>query len=141
MPALCRLSRAHFPVCGLWAKFLIRKKLLLAAAAISGVMGSSSPASAFTDVCPSDANQVPYCKNVGKTAFNATGAKVLRQVPLGTIVGVAWRPVGSVISQPGFDIRVSPRDAYYFMIEDGARDADGNPLGPFLREAREIAPK
>ncbi len=72
-----------------------------------------------------------YCENVGKTAYNAFGHPALRDVALGKIIGVAWRPKGSAISTSG---RVSPRNAYYYIIDDGGKI-------PFLRQCREIDAK
>ena len=89
--------------------------------------------SVWTDVCESgDSNE--YCDHIGKGAYNSTGAAVLRAVRLGTIAGVAWRPKGSIISLPGSDVRTSPRNAYYFIVDDGGAQ-------PFIRQAREIKPK
>ena len=50
----------------------------------------------WQSICPRD--DVPYCKDVGKTAHNnSTNPPLLRGVKLGKIVGVSWRPKGSVI--------------------------------------------
>jgi len=67
------------------------------------------------------------------------GASFLKNVVLGKIIGVAWRPKGSVIGvsiaipEAGIpeEIRTSPRDAYYYIIDDGGGK-------PFLRQCREI---
>ena len=53
----------------------------------------------------------------------------MRNVKLGKIVGVAWRPKGSMVGRD----RTSPRDAYYYIIDDGA-----GPAKAFIRQALEI---
>lgn len=72
----------------------------------------------------------PYCKDVGKDAYNATGSIILKDIRLGRIIGVIWRPKGSLISNTS---RISPRSAFYFIIDDGF-----GPKKAFLRECREI---
>jgi hypothetical protein len=65
----------------------------------------------------------------------------MRSIRLGVILGVAWRPKGSVIGiapavpEAGIPeaIRLSPRNAYYYIIDDGA-----GPEKAFLRQCREI---
>lgn len=103
--------------------------------------------SPWTDVCPN--SDIPYCKNGGKTAYNAFGPKVLRDVKLGKIIGVAWRSKGSVIGYskpipeaglPG-ETCLSPRDAYYYIIDDVMVDAQGRKKPPFLSQCREINAK
>jgi hypothetical protein len=95
----------------------------------------------WQNICPKD--DVPYCKNVGKNAHNnSTNPPLLRGIKLGKIIGVSWRPKGSVIgvseaipsaSIPE-NVRKSPRDAYYYIIDDGSGK-------PFLRQWREIDAK
>lgn len=91
----------------------------------------------WTTICPD--KDVTYCSSVGKTAHNSTGNQFMRNIKLGKITGVSWRPKGSVI---GFSeaipsakipasVRKSPRNAHYYIIDDGG----GN---PFLRQCREI---
>ena len=84
-------------------------------------------ASLWTNLCPDDS--VSYCRDVGKSAYNATGTQVMRNVKLGKIIGVTWRPKDSLIGRG----RVSPRYAYYYIIDDGA-----GPAKAFIRQAREI---
>ncbi|MBZ0098991.1 MAG: hypothetical protein K8F30_07890, partial [Taibaiella sp.] len=92
----------------------------------------SADASEWADICKTKPN--PYCKAVGQSAYNATGPAALRRVRLGEIKGVTWRPKGSVIgASPAIpaagipkSIRVSPRDAFYFIVDDGSGK-------PFLR--------
>jgi hypothetical protein len=85
----------------------------------------------WQNICPS--KDCIYCKNVGKDAYNAFGAKVLREVKLGKIIGISWRSKGSLVSKDG---RVSPRNAYYYIIDDG-----WGPEKAFLRQCREIDAK
>jgi hypothetical protein len=102
----------------------------------------------WKNICPDQ--KISYCKNVGKNAFNnATNPSLLRGIKLGKIIGVAWKPKGSVIGvsealpKAGIPkrIRKSPRDAYYYIIDDGMLDANGKKLKPFLRQCREIDAK
>ena len=52
----------------------------------------------------------------------------MRGIKLGKITGVTWRPKGSVIGvSPAIpsagipeSVRKSPRDAYYYIIDDGS---------------------
>jgi hypothetical protein len=101
---------------------------------IVGLTVTTQQETTWANVCP--ASDVSYCRNVGKDAYNATGSRVLRNVRLGKIIGVAWRPRGSLISLPGFTVRTSPRDAYYYIIDEGAGAAKA-----FIRQAREISPR
>ena len=87
--------------------------------------------------------RVSYRKAIGKKAYNnSTNPPVLRGIKLGKIVGVSWRPKGSMIGvseaipAAGIpeSIRKSPRDAYYYIIDDGSEK-------PFLRQCREIDAK
>lgn len=84
----------------------------------------------WQNVCPSP--DVIYCEDIGKIAYEAFGP--LAGTKLGRIIGVAWRPKGALISLPGSLIRVSPRNAYYYIIDDGTKGAP-----PFLRQCREIS--
>ena len=95
----------------------------------------------WQNICPKD--DVPYCKNVGKNAHNnSTNPPMLRGIKLGKIIGVSWRPKGSVIGiseaipSAGIpeSVRKSPRNAYYYIIDDGSGK-------PFLRQCREIDAK
>jgi len=95
----------------------------------------------WQNICPKD--NVSYCKNIGKNAHNnSTNPPVLRSIKLGKIIGVSWRPKGSVIGiseaipSAGIpeSVRKSPRNAYYYIIDDGSGK-------PFLRQCREIDAK
>lgn len=96
----------------------------------------------WQNVCP-DASIV-YCKDAGKYAHNGPGSTpALKGIKLGKIIGVAWRPKGSIIGYskpipeagiPG-STRLSPRDSYYYIIDDGSKEP------PFLRQCREIDTK
>lgn len=86
----------------------------------------------WTNVCRSQDNA--YCADVGKDAHNnSSNPPALRGIRLGKIIGVAWRPEGSIISPPGATVRLSPRNAYYYIIDDGF-----GPSYAFLRQCREI---
>lgn len=92
----------------------------------------------WTDVCPKP--DVSYCKSVGKNAHNnSTNPPLMRGIKLGKIIGVTWRPKGSIIGISAAipsanipeSIRKSPRDAYYYIINDASNK-------PFVRQCREI---
>lgn len=95
----------------------------------------------WTNICPKP--DVSYCKGVSKIAHNnSTNPPLLRGIKLGKITGVTWRPKGSVIGisaaipSAGIpeSIRKSPRDAYYYIINDASNK-------PFVRQCREIDAK
>ena len=109
---------------------------------------SYAKSSHWQNVCP--ATDVSYCKDVGKYAYNnSTNSPFLRGVKLGKIIGVIWRPKGSVIgiseaipkANIPKEIRTSPRDAYYYIIDDGIIDDKGKKIPSFLRQCREIDAK
>ena len=111
--------------------------LLLISIPLSAFAGQSN----WTNICPK--SDVPYCSGVGKHAYNnSSSPPLLRGVKLGKIIGVSWRPKGSVIAvseaipQAGIpeEVRTSPRDSYYYIIDDGGGR-------PFLRQCREIDAK
>ncbi len=102
----------------------------------------------WQNICP-DPNVI-YCDNVGKDAYNNNiNPPFLRGIKLGKIIGVTWRPKGSVVGiseampEAGIpkEVRKSPRDAYYYIIDDGMVDAKGKKKPPFLRQCREIDAK
>jgi len=102
----------------------------------------------WQNVCP--AADVSYCQNVGEYAYNnLSNPPGLRGVKLGKIIGVIWRPKGSIIgiseAIPKVNIpkqiRTSPRNSYYYIIDDGMIDAKGKKKQPFLRQCREIDTK
>lgn len=100
------------------------------------IFASPVQADGWTSVCGDpDYSYCNYCDNVGKSALNNfTNPSALRGVKIGKIVGVAWRPKGSVISPSGASsVRVSPRNAFYYIIDDG--------WGKLLRQCREIDAK
>ena len=93
----------------------------------------------WTNMCSE--SDVLSCNDIGKSAYNKTGG--IQDINLGKIVGVAWKEKGSVIGYskaiPKLGIpeeaRLSPRNAYYFIIDDGTG------AGPFLRQCVEINAK
>lgn len=97
-----------------------------------------SDQSTWYNICPN--KDVPYCKSVGKNAHNNfTNPPLLRGIKLGKIIGVCWRPKGSVIGVSEAipsahipkEVRTSPRNGFYYIIDDGGGK-------PFLRQCREI---
>ena len=97
--------------------------------AVFFVLVFATQAIAWQNVCPNKVCE-EYCANIGKTAYNAYGTSVMKNVKLGKIIGVCLRTKGSLISKDG---RVSPRNAYYYIIDDG-----WGPEKAFLRQCREI---
>jgi len=87
---------------------------------------------AWENTCPNEICE-EYCNEIGKNAYNAYGTSVMKNVKLGKIIGVCWRPKGSLISKDG---RVSPRNAFYYIIDDGCC-----PEKAFLRQCRKIKAK
>ncbi len=66
----------------------------------------------WNSVCPS--KSVPYCQHIGFLAYGAQKEeKAGSKKALGQIVGVSWRPKGTLISRDG---RVSPEDGYYYLV-------------------------
>ena len=110
------------------------KRLLMLVLVVAALL--ASPAAAFTDVCITDPGWSWYCDDVGKSAYNFLGSRTFRNIYLGPIIGVAWRPVGSIVSAPGREVQLSPRDAFYYIIGPG-----GVVPYTFLRMAREIDPR
>ncbi len=106
------------------------KKYIFALMFLSVILISAGEA-AWESNCPS--SEIVYCSNIGKGAYNATGHSAVKNIELGKIVGVVWRPQGSSISSSN-PSRTSPRDAYYYIIDDGGGD-------PFIRQCREIDSK
>lgn len=112
--------------------------ILLTALLGAGSVIAEKDTGPWTNHCPG----AGYCEHVGKYAYNGFGLAALRQVQLGVIVGVTWKPRGAMIGvspaipEAGIpeQIRLSPRDAYYYIIDDGHGT-------PFLRLAREIRPE
>lgn len=43
----------------------------------------------------------------------------MREIRIGPIVGVAWKMRGGLISRPGKTVRLSQKDAYYYIIGPG----------------------
>jgi hypothetical protein len=101
------------------------------------VFSATSQAVEWQNICPDPSNY--YCKDVGKSAYNAAGPQIMREIKLGKIIGVTWRPKGSIIGiSPAMpkvglpqQIRLSPRDSFYYIINDEWGE-------PFIRQCREI---
>lgn len=118
---------------------ILRTTLVVIAAIWSLASFAAQPD--WTNICPKP--DVPYCDEVGKVAYNGAGMpQALRGIKLGEIVGVTWRPEGSIIGvseaipSAGIpqEIRTSQRSAYYYIIDDGSGR-------PFVRQCREIDAK
>lgn len=75
----------------------------------------ASPALAWKDECgdPSwEGATDNYCACVGKVVKDST-----TKLKVGKIIGVAWRPKGSLIGNS--DLRVSSRNAFFYIVDDG----------------------
>jgi len=116
-------------------------KVLIFYAMLMLPFASNATKANWTNICPKP--EVSYCKNIGKKAHNnSTNPPLMRGIKLGKISGVTWRPKGSVIGiSPAIpaagipeSIRKSPRNAYYYIINDGTGK-------PFVRQCREIDAK
>lgn len=115
--------------------------IAIALLAVTGVVAADTTTLPFNNVCPDPG--LEHCKHVGKDAHNnAMNPPALRGIRLGKIVGVSWKKQGAAIGTseavPSAGIpeeaRLSPRDAFYFIIDDGAGK-------PFLRQCVEIEAK
>lgn len=116
-------------------------KTLILFTALLWPLASMATQPSWTNICPTP--DLAYCKGVGKDAHNnSTNPPLLRGIKLGKIIGVTWRPKGSVIgvsptiTSAGIteSVRKSPRDAYYYIIDDSSGKA-------FVRQSREIDAK
>jgi len=65
-------------------------------------LGGQRQQSRWVDICTQDPSATSYCRDVGKSAYNAFGAPVLRDVRLGKIVGVAsaWQSDRNIQGYP-----------------------------------------
>ena len=87
----------------------------------------------WKDVC--EGAPAAHCDNIGKVAYsNESNPITMRDLRVGTIVGVAWMEKGSTVSPSGSQLILAPGNAYYYIIDDGASDS-------FLRECEEIDAK
>lgn len=85
---------------------------------------TSFDTSPWRDICLGQDN--PYCANKGKNAYGVL--KAAKGVKIGTIIGVTWKQEGALIGTSG---RTSPRDAFYYIIDDGGGE-------PILWQCRHI---
>ncbi len=84
----------------------------------------------WVNVC--DGSAIAYCTGVGKNAYNNDSNPItIRGLKIGVIVGAAWIEEGATISPAGGQLIFAPRNAYYYIIDDGASDQ-------FLRECSQI---
>ncbi len=116
-------------------------KVLLFCTTLTLPFVSNAIQPSWTNICPKP--DVSYCKGIGKNATNnSTNPPLMRGIKLGKITGVTWRPKGSIIGiSPAIpaagipeSIRKSPRNAYYYIINDGTGKL-------FVRQCREIDAK
>ena len=126
---------------------MFKKSLLVIALIILSVSNSYSatkmkkyqnPEKVWVNHCKSN-DCFGYCENVGKKAVNYPR---IFDNELGTIIGVCWRPKGTLIGiseaipSVGIpeEIRIAPENSFYYIIFDGY-------YKPFLRRCREISAK
>ena len=96
----------------------------------------STPSFAWVDSCGKaewKGVQDTYCRCTGmdiydnnprlKAFWESTGKPM---PPVGKVIGVAWRPKGSLISPSGV---TSPRNAFYYIVDDKSGP-------PFLKDPR-----
>ena len=62
------------------------------------------------------------CSHVGKRAYSLSRMSSLNERDFGKIVGVAWRTKGTQISASGQKKRVSPKNGYYYIIQQNKSD-------------------
>lgn len=85
----------------------------------------------WENICPND--NISYCGNVGKAAYNNRLEDSLPlDAKLGKIVGVAWRRKHEPITRDGKTM--SLRDTFYYIIDDGKKDT-------FLRHCDDVSVK
>lgn len=75
------------------------------------------------------------CGHVGKRAYSLSRMSSLNDRDFGKIVGVAWRTKGTQISAAGQKKRVSPKNGYYYIIQQDGSDYS------FLRLVEETEPR
>lgn len=75
----------------------------------------------FKTVCEEDHKRYTkkLCKNVGKEAWTQSSVLEINEKKYGTIIGVAWRKKGSIISSRNQKKkRRSEKNTYYYIIGD-----------------------
>jgi len=95
------------------------------------VLAQSTPR--WENLCKGSAN--PYCVAVGRDAYNDDSRPIpLRGLKLGKIIGVVWLAAGQTVSGRGESVKVAPRNAYYYIIDDRISE-------PFLKLIGEVEVK
>lgn len=97
----------------------------------------------YNNVCGRDNICDSYCKNVGKNAYNFNFPS---DILLGKIIGVTWKQKGSLIAIEDAipsaripeNIRISPRNSYYYIIDGSIKGGVGSKGYIFIRQCREI---
>jgi hypothetical protein len=68
--------------------------------------------SPWNTICPSP--EVSYCEQIGLVAYPPNQSVIRAEArPLGPILGVSWRPQGTLVSRNG---SVAPEDGYYYLV-------------------------
>jgi len=101
----------------------MKKRLVIALLATTFLIALTSVVQAVTaeweNICPND--NISYCANVGKVAYNKKAEPSLAlDAKLGKIVGVAWRRKHEPITRDGKTL--SLRDTFYYIIDDGSKE-------------------
>jgi hypothetical protein len=71
----------------------------------------------WSNVC--DRESTDYCKHIGWLAFEAASAGQASSQPSGEILGVTWRPKGTLISRDG---QHAPENSYYYILFNWRKD-------------------
>ncbi len=118
------------------------KKILIAvvvliAVAVGGYFVVTNKTIAFKSVCDAANPKFngEYCAHVGKRAYTLKNMSAVNEKDFGKIIGVAWRSKGSTVSAPGQQKRTSPRNSYYYIIQQDGGDY------VFLRLVSETDPR
>ncbi len=70
-------------------------------------------ASHWSDICARE--NIEYCRHIGWLAFEASSAATSANQALGEIIGVTWRPKGTLIAADGSR---APENSYYYLLYD-----------------------
>jgi hypothetical protein len=117
-------------------KIIVSMAIVIPAIGAMTYYAMNSETVPFESVCDPDNNRYTnLCDNVSKRARSTRNMTGINNTDYGTIIGVAWRQRGSIISSPGQELRYSSSNSYYYIIS-------GDKKGYFfLLIASEVAAK
>jgi len=104
-----------------YVKIFIAVIVLIGAAGGAGYVVLTADQMQFKSVCEANHKRYTkkYCKNIGKEGWTQKSVIQVNEKKYGTIIGVAWRKKGSVISSRSQkNKRKSEKNAYYYIIGD-----------------------